>query len=52
MDKFPQKSMMAAFKENDIEAKDVDHWVFGGRGRVNEKDHQIFFSKFKLKITL
>ena len=28
LDKFPQKSMMSAFKEQNIQAKDVDHWVF------------------------
>ena len=50
VDKFPQKSMMHAFKENKIQAKDVDHWVFGGRGSVNEKKSlNYFFSKFKAK---
>ncbi len=50
LDKFPQKSMMNAFKENKIQAKDVDHWVFGGRGSVSEKKSlEYFFSKFKAK---
>ena len=48
LDKFPQKSMMNAFKENKIQAKDVDHWVFGGRGSVSEKSLRIF-SKFKTR---
>ena len=42
--------MMQAFKENKIQAKDVDHWVFGGRGSVNEKIFKLFFSNLKQKI--
>ncbi len=50
LDKFPQKSMMSAFKEQNIQAKDVDHWVFGGRNAVQEKAAlKYFFSKFKAK---
>ena len=50
LDKFPQKSMMTGFKENNIEARDVDHWVFGGKGIVKEEDAlKFFFSKFKAK---
>ena len=45
VDKLPQKSMMNAFKENKIQAKDVDHWVFGGRGSVSEKESLKFFSQ-------
>lgn len=43
LDKFPQKSMLSAFKNFNIEAKDVDNWVFGGRGYTNEEKALSFF---------
>ncbi len=50
LDKFPQKSMLSGFKKFNIEANDVDHWVFGGKGSVPQDIAlKTFLSKFKAK---
>ena len=36
-DRFPEKSMLTGFRSLDVNPENVDYWVFGGKGKVNEK---------------
>lgn len=47
-ERFPERSMLSACKEFDIELKDIDHWVFGLPGDTPIKPAlKYFFSVFK-----
>ena len=49
-DRFPEKSMLSAFKHFGIYPSEVDNWVFGSRKYTEEKPAlTYFFSKFKAK---
>ncbi len=49
-DRFPEKSMLTGFKSLNIHPENIDYWVFGGKGEVNEKlALNYFFNKFKSK---
>ena len=50
LDRFPEKSMLSGFKNFGLLPENVDYWVFGGRGKVQEKPAlSYFFNKFKSK---
>ena len=47
-DRFPEKSMLSGFKMLNLHPEKIDYWVFGGKGKVNEKlALNYFFNKFK-----
>lgn len=49
-DRFPEKSMLSAFKHFGIYPSEVDNWVFSSRKHTEEKPAlSFFFSKFKAK---
>ena len=49
-DRFPEKSMLTGFRSLDVNPENVDYWVFGGKGKVNEKLALTYFlNKFKSK---